>query len=115
MREGVYNRGMEKFLKWLSVTAFGFLLFGGMNWLFMGLFNVDIFETIFGTSTVARVLYSIFGLAALTLFIIILAKAFMSKTETKKIEHKVEAVIDAVKGGSRGGTPRAKSAPKSAH
>ena len=84
-------------VKWISMISFGILLLGGLNFLFMGLFKFNFFMTVFGQSTVARVIYSILGLAALTLLIVIICKAFVPKREAQKIEAKIENVVKAVK------------------
>ena len=65
-------------LKWVNVIAFGILLLGGVNWLFIGLFQIDLFGGIFGgyDSPVSRVFYTIFGLAALALIVTIIVSAY---------------------------------------
>lgn len=77
------------------MISFGVLLFAGLNFLFRGLFNFDLFKIIFGESVTARVLYSIFGIATLLLMTIIICKAFVPRKEVRKIEHKIDNVMEA--------------------
>jgi uncharacterized membrane protein YuzA (DUF378 family) len=79
------------------MVAFGMILVGGLNFLFMGMFNFNLFALIFGHSVVARVIYSMLGLASVFLWSVILWKAFMHNTPTeRKIEKVVESVASAV-------------------
>ncbi|MCL2755708.1 MAG: DUF378 domain-containing protein [Firmicutes bacterium] len=76
-------------LRWVKFISFGILLFGGLNWLIIGLFEFDIIAGIFGgmESVASRIFYSLFGLAAVVLLTIVLVKVF-SKNEgqaTKKV------------------------------
>jgi uncharacterized membrane protein YuzA (DUF378 family) len=75
----------NKFLKILAMVSFGILLLGGLNFLLMGLFNFDLLGIIFGTSVVARIIFSIIGLSALTLISLVLFRAFKNDLPTVKI------------------------------
>lgn len=45
-------------------------LIGALNWGLIGLFNIDLIATIFGTGTTgSRIIYSIIGIAAVVLVI----------------------------------------------
>jgi uncharacterized membrane protein YuzA (DUF378 family) len=46
-----------------------FVVIGALNWLMVGLFELDLVATIFGSSTdiFARIIYSIMGLASIVL------------------------------------------------
>ncbi|MCL2846488.1 MAG: DUF378 domain-containing protein [Firmicutes bacterium] len=65
-------------IKWVKFISFGLLLLGGLNMLFMGLFDFDLVGGIFGgaDSVASRVIYSLVGAAAVTLLTIILVRAF---------------------------------------
>ena len=75
----------KKIMKWVNIAAFGFLLIGGINFLLMGLFQFDLFASIFGgrDAVVSRIFYSLFGIAAVTLLATILWKALMGTKKTK--------------------------------
>ncbi|HEX4799517.1 MAG TPA: DUF378 domain-containing protein [Candidatus Paceibacterota bacterium] len=45
--------------------AFTLLVVGGLNWLFVGVFNQNLVEEIFGSGTLAMVVYILVGLSAL--------------------------------------------------
>ena len=50
----------------LTWIAFWLMVVGGINWGLVGLFNVDLVATIFGTgSSASRVVYSLVGLCTL--------------------------------------------------
>jgi uncharacterized protein len=50
----------------LNVVALVLLIIGGINWGLVGLADLDLVATIFGAgTTLARVVYSLVGLAAL--------------------------------------------------
>ena len=67
----------NKVVKWTMFTSFVVLLVGGLNYLFMGLFTYDLFGNMFGyESTVGRVIFTMFGLAAVILMAVILWKAY---------------------------------------
>lgn len=54
-------------MKGLHMVAFILLIVGGLNWLLVGLFGVDVGELAFGdmSATGAKVVYVLVGLAAL--------------------------------------------------
>ena len=75
---------MEKnktWLVWVMFISFAILLFGGLNYLLMGLLNFEMFSEMFGgmDSIASRVFYLMFGLAALTLLTIVIWKAFYGR------------------------------------
>ncbi|MCL2570116.1 MAG: DUF378 domain-containing protein [Firmicutes bacterium] len=76
----------ETVVKWLKFISFGFLLLGGLNWLFIGLFEADIIGGIFGgaDSAASRVIFSLVGISAVILLTIVLVKAFAKMEEPKK-------------------------------
>jgi uncharacterized membrane protein YuzA (DUF378 family) len=51
----------------LQKYALIFLIAGAINWLFVGLFGMNLLEEIFGRGSVTRLLYSLVGLSALFL------------------------------------------------
>ena len=57
-------------LDWIALVL---VIIGGLNWGLVGLFNFDLVATIFGAmSTVARIVYTLVGIAALyTIYIAI--------------------------------------------
>lgn len=75
----------EAVFKWVKFISFGILLFGGLNWLLIGLFETDIIAGIFGgmESVASRVFYSFFGLAAIILLAAVLWRAFAAN-QTKE-------------------------------
>lgn len=57
-------------MRTLNVIAMALLIIGGLNWLLVGLFSIDLVAMILGgevgqRSTLSRVVYVIVGLAAL--------------------------------------------------
>ena len=78
------NERKDMILKWVKFAAFILVILGGLNLLFMGLFELDIIGGIFGgsDSVASRVFYSFFGLGAVTLLTVVLIRAF-SKEENK--------------------------------
>ena len=62
-------------------TSFAVLVFGGLNYLMMGLAKFDLFAELFGgvDAIASRVFYAIFGIAAVTLATIVVVKAFFGK------------------------------------
>ncbi len=48
----------------LDKTAYTLLVIGGLNWALVGFFNYNLVDKVF-SSDVARIIYSIVGLAAL--------------------------------------------------
>jgi len=80
-----------KILKWVEIGAFAVLLIGGLNFLLMGLFNLDMYGLVFGEGgVVTRIFYSLFGIAAAILVVTILWKAYMVKAPAKKTAPKAE-------------------------
>ena len=52
-------------MKWLHMVAFALLVVGGLNWGLVGLFNLDLVETLLGAgSTLTMVVYVLVGLSA---------------------------------------------------
>ncbi|KRL01344.1 DUF378 domain-containing protein [Liquorilactobacillus capillatus] len=54
-------------MKTLDSIALGLLIVGGLNWLFVGVFNFDVVAAIFGgqTSILSKIVYIIVGICAL--------------------------------------------------
>lgn len=50
---------------WLDWIAIILLIIGGLNWGLVGVANFDVVEYIFGTGTVALIVYVLVGLSAL--------------------------------------------------
>lgn len=68
-------------MKWVMFISFAVLVFGGLNYLLMGLLQFDLFAEIFGgmDAIASRVFYLLFGFAAITLTSIVLWKTFYGK------------------------------------
>jgi len=68
-------------MKWMMFVSFSVLVFGGLNYLLMGLLSFDLFAELFGgvDAIASRVFYGIFGIAAVTLATIVIIKAFFGK------------------------------------
>jgi uncharacterized protein len=50
----------------ISVIALILLIVGGLNWALVGLFNIDLVATLFGTmSILSRIVYVLVGVAAI--------------------------------------------------
>jgi len=77
--------GRENVMKWVKFISFGLVLFGGIMWLMVGLFNFDLIGGVFGGSgsVFSRVVYTLFGIAAVTLLTTVLMKAF-EKNQAKR-------------------------------
>ena len=71
----------ENILKWVKFVSFGMVLFGGLMWLIIGIFNVDIIGGVFGGSGSAfsRFFYSMIGISAVVLLTTVLMNAFSQK------------------------------------
>ena len=70
------------FMKWTMFVSFIVLIVGGLNYLIMGVLEFDMFGEIFGYDTVAgRVIYALFGIAAVILASTVIYKAFYGKQE----------------------------------
>jgi uncharacterized membrane protein YuzA (DUF378 family) len=54
-------------IKRLEPAWFGLVVLGALNWGLVGLFDVNLVEEIFGTGTVADVIYVIVGVAGLAI------------------------------------------------
>ena len=69
------------FMKWVMFVSFAVLVFGGINYLLMGLMQFDLFAELFGgmDSAASRVFYIVFGIAAVTLACIVIFRAFFGK------------------------------------
>lgn len=78
---------MKKIMKCLNVAAFTVLLIGGLNYLFAGLFGLDVFVSLFGTSisVAGRIVYSIIGIAATLLLLTVIARAVMNDRKTQEV------------------------------
>ena len=73
--------GKKTIMKWVMFSSFTVLVLGGVNYLLMGFFGLDLFATLFGgvNAIASRVFYAIFGVAAVTLAAIVICKAFFGK------------------------------------
>ena len=59
----------------LSVLSLILVIVGALNWLMIGIFNLDIVALIFGNmSVVARIIYSLVGAAGIWMFIYLFRK-----------------------------------------
>jgi uncharacterized membrane protein YuzA (DUF378 family) len=56
-----------EFIKRLEPVWLGLVVIGALNWGLVGLFDVNLVEEIFGTGTVADVVYVIVGIAGLAM------------------------------------------------
>ena len=57
---------MEQMMKSIDVVTLFLVVFGALNWGFMGIFSFDLFATIFGSMTVlTRIVYTLIGFAGL--------------------------------------------------
>ena len=54
-------------MKTLNIVTLALIIVGGLNWLFVGLFQFDLVAAIFGgqAAVVARIVYVLVGLSAL--------------------------------------------------
>lgn len=71
LRGAVYqpHAGEGRALSVIGTIALVLLIIGGLNWALVGLFNIDLVATLFGTMTAAsRAVYVIVGVAALVAF-----------------------------------------------
>ena len=68
-------------MKWVMFISFSVLVFGGLNYLLMGLLQFDLFAELFGgmDSLASRVFYLLFGFAAVVLAATVIWKAFYGK------------------------------------
>ncbi len=51
--------------KVVHMVAFVLLVVGGLNWLLVGAFDMNLVETVLGVGTLTKVVYILVGLAAL--------------------------------------------------
>lgn len=68
-------------MKILDVTVAILLIIGGLNWGFVGLFNFNLVEGIFGYGGLARIIYIIVGLSAV--YNVMFYKAIKSRVGSK--------------------------------
>lgn len=68
-------------LDWLALTL---VLIGALNWGLVGFFSVNLVAEIFGTATVARVIYALVGLGGLY--------SIYTLTKVREEEHAHEAM-----------------------
>jgi len=75
----------EAVLKWVKFISFVFVIIGGLNWLFMGLFDFDLVGGIFGgsESVASRIFYSLFGIGSVVLLTVVLIKVFANSKESE--------------------------------
>ena len=80
-KESGFNK--EAVLKWIKFISFIFVILGGLNWLFVGMFDFDIIGGIFGgqESVASRVFYSLFGIGSVVLLTLVLIKVFSNQKE----------------------------------
>ncbi len=50
--------------KWYDYLAYILLIVGGLNWLLVGLFNVNLVSIIFGQTVLATIVYVLVGVSA---------------------------------------------------
>lgn len=78
---------MKNFMKYLNLGAFTALLIGGLNYLFMGLFNFDLFANLLGSNGImSRVFYSLFGLSALILITTVIARTVLNEKREEETQ-----------------------------
>lgn len=56
-------------MKLISLIAMILVLIGGLNWGLVGLFDVNLVATLFGTTVLAQLVYILVGISALWLII----------------------------------------------
>ena len=56
-------------MKVVSLIAMILVLIGGLNWGLVGLFDVNLVATLFGTTVLAQLVYILVGISALWLII----------------------------------------------
>ena len=83
----------ENIFKWTKFIAFVLLIVGGLNFLLMGLFGIDVIGGIFGgaNAVVSRICYSLFGMGALVLLTVVLVKVFAKQKEQQESPAKIES------------------------
>lgn len=51
---------------WLDIVSLILIIIGAVNWGLIGLFNLDLVATLFGTmSMISRIIYAIIGIAGI--------------------------------------------------
>ncbi len=55
--------------KWITLIATVLVLVGGLNWLSVGVFDLDVVQTILGKGVLSKAVYTLVGLSAVYLFI----------------------------------------------
>lgn len=75
---------MKNVMRVVDVIALTILLLGGMNYLVAGIFGLDLFAMMFGTtiSIVGRIVYALIGLAAVLLLATIIARVVMKNKKS---------------------------------
>lgn len=69
---------MKAILDWVALVL---LIIGGLNWLLVGLFSIDLVAALFGTMTFfTRLIYILVGLAAI--YVSVIAPKLVQKTAT---------------------------------
>ena len=53
----------------ISIIAMILLVIGGLNWGLVGLFDLNLVATLFGTSIIARIVYILVGISAIWVII----------------------------------------------
>lgn len=53
-------------MRWNAIDwiAWALMVIGGLNWGFIGFFNYNLVDSLFGTTQLSRVIYAIVGIAA---------------------------------------------------
>ena len=75
----------QAIMKWTMFVSFIVLIVGGLNYLIMGMLEFDLFGEIFGYDTIAgRVLYTIFGVAAVILASMVICKVYGKQEKESK-------------------------------
>jgi len=77
----------DNIMKWVKFISFGFVLFGGLMWLIIGIFNVDIIGGIFGGSGsgFSRLVYSLIGISSVILLTTMLMKVFNNEKKATRV------------------------------
>ena len=79
------KKDKNMFIRRAMCISFVVLLVGGVNYLLMGILEFDFFGEVFGYDTIAgRLIYCIFGMAAVILAAIVIWKMYYSKKENKQ-------------------------------
>jgi uncharacterized membrane protein YuzA (DUF378 family) len=60
---------MDKNMKMLHMVAFLLVIIGGINWLVVGLFDLNLVSLVFGESLVAKLVYILVGLSAVYIMV----------------------------------------------